>query len=81
MIGYAFRSSEDPRTRINHTKESYNNRKSVFSRECNHQKYIPEHIFEENFTRNIYTRILHPENIPQNIPFYCIIYRNICFIG
>jgi len=45
MIYYIFRSSEDPRIRTNHTKESYNIRKSVSSGECNHQKYIPEFSF------------------------------------
>jgi len=56
MIDYAFRSSEDLRTRTNHTKKSYHSRKSVFSGECNHQKYIPEQPFRGKFySKYIYT--------------------------
>jgi len=48
MIGYALRSSENPKTRTNHAKEFYI-RKLIFSGECNHKKYIPEHPFRGKF--------------------------------
>jgi len=52
---YAFRFNENPRTRTNHAKEFYNNRKLIFSGECNHQKYITEHPFRGKF----YSKYIH----------------------